>query len=195
VIDKTGRLAGIISEGDLMRRPESGTDRPPSWWLSLFLGPEEQTHAYVKSHGRRAADVMTTGVVTVDEYAPLEHVAHVLEKHRIKRVPVVRQGKIVGIVSRADLLHGLVARQAAHMPSVDDRTIKAEVIKGLSEAAISQTLLNVVVSGGKVHIWGVVENEEEKEAVRIAAEGAPGVKDVQLEVNAMPRGTRAVMLE
>jgi CBS-domain-containing membrane protein len=194
VIDKTGKLAGIVSEGDLMRRPESGTERRPSWWLSIFLGPEEQTHAYVKSHGRRAADVMTSNVITVDEHTPLEQVASVLERYRIKRVPVTRDGKVVGIVSRADLLHGLIARQAGRMPSVDDRTIKAQVLKGLAEAGISQTLLSVVVSAGKVHIWGVVENEEEREAVRIAAEGAPGVKEAQLEVNVMPRA-KAMMME
>ena len=195
VIDEAGKLVGIISEGDLMRRPESGTERHPSWWLSLFVGAEEQAHVYVKQHGRRASDVMTSNVVTVDEHTPLEHVAHVLEKHRIKRVPVTRNGKVTGIVSRADLLHGLIARQSAHMPTVDDRTIKAEVLKGLAEAGISRTLLSVVVSGGKVHVWGVVETEEEKEAVRVAAESAAGVKEVQLEVNAMPRGARAVMME
>jgi CBS domain-containing protein len=195
VIDKAGKLVGIISEGDLMRRPESGTERHPSWWLSLFLSPEDQTHAYVKSHGRRAADVMTPNVVTVDEHTPLEQVANVLEKHGIKRVPVVRDGKVVGIVSRADLLHGLIARQAGHMPSRDDRAIKADILQGLTEAGISKTLLSVVVSAGKVHIWGMVTTEEELEALRIAVENARGVKEVHFEVKTMPRGARAVMME
>jgi CBS domain-containing protein len=195
VIDRSGKLVGIISEGDLMRRPESETEHRRSWWLSLFMQPEAQTHEYVKIHGRRAADVMTTDVITVDEHTSLEHVATVLEKHRIKRVPVIRGGKVVGIVSRADLLHGLVARKVSHMPSADDRSIKAAVLKGLAEAGVSQTLLGVVVSGGVVHIWGVVPNEEEKEAVRVAAETAPGVKEIQLEVNTMPRSSRAVMME
>jgi CBS domain-containing protein len=195
VLDQSGNLLGIISEGDLMRRPEAGTERHPSWWLSLFLSPEEQTHNYVKSHGRRASDVMTRHVVTVPEDAPLEQVASILEKHRIKRVPVMRAGKVVGIVSRADLLHGLVARRAPTKVSADDRTIRAAVLNGLAEAGISQKLLSVVVSDGKVHIWGVAASDEEKDAIRIAAETALGVKEVQMEVSASPRATRAMIQE
>lgn len=195
VIDASGKLVGIISEGDLMRRPEAGTDRHPSWWLSLFISPEEQTHNYVRSHGLRASDVMTRHVVTVREDTPLEEVARLLEKHRIKRVPVVRGSQVVGIVSRADLLHGLIARQTAAQATADDRTIKAAVLAGLAEAGISQLLVSVVVSGGKVHIWGVAASAEEKEAIRIAAESAPGVKEVQIEVSVAPRAVRAMIQE
>jgi CBS-domain-containing membrane protein len=195
VVDKSGKVVGIVSEGDLMRRAESGTERHTSWWLSLFLQPEDQTHAYVKTHGHRAADVMTDRVITVEENTSLEHVADLLEKNRIKRVPVLRDGKMVGIVSRADLLHGLVARQAGQTPSADDRTIKQAILKGLRDGAIPQTLLSVVVTSGVVHVWGVVETEEQREAVRIAVEEAPGVKQVEFGVNVMPRGARTVMVE
>jgi CBS domain-containing protein len=195
VIDPAGKLVGIISEGDLMRRPEIGTERHPSWWLSMFISPEGQTHNYVKSHGHRASDVMTRHVFTVEEDTDLEDVATILEKHRIKRVPVMRGEKVVGIVSRADLLHGLVARQAAAKASADDRTIKAAVLRELAEAHVSQGLLSVVVSGGKVHIWGMVFSEEQKDAIRIAAESPQGVKEVQMEVNVAPRTGHAVMKE
>src|SRR5574338_371038 len=112
VVDSDGRLKGIVSEGDLIRRPELGTLRHRSWWLSLLSNAEEDAISYVKTHGGHARDVMTPEVITVDETAPLEQIADTLEKHGIKRVPVLGKGKLVGIVSRADLLRGLVARQS-----------------------------------------------------------------------------------
>ena len=110
VIDDGGRVIGIVSEGDLMRRPESETDRPRSWWLKLLETPEDRASQYLKSHGLTARDVMTREPITVTEDTPLEEIAIVLERRAIKRVPVLRNGKLVGIVTRADLLHGLVAR-------------------------------------------------------------------------------------
>src|SRR3972149_2283575 len=118
VVDADGRPVGIVSEGDLMRRPETGGERHPSWWLALVAEAETQDREYVKSHGGRARDVMTRDLVTVTEEASLEEIATLLEKHRIKRVPVVREGKLVGIVSRANLLQGIVARQCVPQPSI-----------------------------------------------------------------------------
>src|SRR6266536_3997807 len=116
VVEGDGRLVGIVSEGDLMRRPESGMERRPSWWLSFLLLPEQSAASYVKAHGRHAKDVMTRNVIMVEDSARIEGIAEILEKHGIKRVPVIREGKLVGIVSRADLLHGLVARQTGVSP-------------------------------------------------------------------------------
>ena len=110
VADHDGRVIGIVSEGDLMRRPESETVRPRSWWLELMETPEDRASQYLKSHGLTARDVMTREPITVAEDTPLEEIAMLLEQKAIKRVPVLRDGKLVGIVSRADLLHGLVAR-------------------------------------------------------------------------------------
>ena len=109
VIQPEGGLVGIVSEGDLMRCPETGAERHPSWWLGLLASPEKSALAYVKSHGGHARDVMTRNVISVNEEASLKEVAETLERHRVKRVPELRFGKLVGIVSRADLLHGLVA--------------------------------------------------------------------------------------
>ena len=191
VVDAGGQLVGIASEGDLMRRPESGMERRPSWWLSLLLLPEEQARKYVKTHGRHAQDVMTKHVLTVDEDASLETIADVLEKHRIKRVPVARQGKVMGIVSRADLLHGLVAQQSGAGSSIDDRAIKEAIERALADAGVMDLRLNIVVSGGVVHLWGTVITPDEKEAVRVAAENAPGVKGVCDHVHALPPDERA----
>jgi CBS domain-containing protein len=193
VVDDAGTLVGIVSEGDLMRRAETGTQRRASWWLSLLTDPEARARPYVKSHGRRVADVMTSRVVTVEEDTPLATIAETLEKHRIKRVPVLRDAKVVGIVSRADLLHGLIASRSAPSPSGDDRTIKTVILDNLREAGISRRLLNIVVSGGDVHIWGVVETQEELDAIRVAAEEAPGVKSVTCNIDVLPATARAVL--
>ncbi|SMF27622.1 BON domain-containing protein [Tistlia consotensis] len=193
VVDEAGRLLGIVSEGDLMRRPESGTERHPSWWLRLLGNPDDRPIAYIKSHGAHAAEVMTRDVISVGEDATLEQIADTLERHRIKRVPVLRDGKLVGIVSRADLLHGLVARQASPAPSKDDRMLKAEVEKAIQEAGAGPTFLSVVVAGGTVHLWGAVETAAEKQAARIAAEGVPGVRAVRDEIGVLPPVVRSVM--
>ncbi|MFZ2100032.1 MAG: CBS domain-containing protein [Oricola sp.] len=193
VVDSAGRLLGIVSEGDLMRRPESGTGRHPSWWLSLIASPDERAMAYVKAHGRHARDAMTRDVISVSEEASLEDVAELLEKHRIKRVPVLRDSKLCGIVSRADLLHGLVARKAAPAASASDGAIKVAVENALPEATVRPDFLNVVVSGGVVHLWGAVESDAQKQAARVAAESVPGVKDVRDEIGVLPPGVRSVM--
>jgi CBS domain-containing protein len=182
VVDQAGRVVGIVSEGDLMRRAEAGTERHPSWWLELLASPEDKARDYAKLHGLTAKDVMTRPAVTVAEDAPLGEIATLLERHRIKRVPVVRDGTIVGIVSRANLLHGLVAKAAAPAVASDDAGIREQVIAGIKAAGIPETYVNVVVAGGIVHVWGFVGSEAEKDAIRIAAETAPGVKTVQNNV-------------
>ena len=186
VVESDGRIVGIVSEGDLMRRTESETHRQPSWWRSLFLLPKRRAIDYVKAHGRRAGDVMTREVITVNDDASLEEIAELLERRRIKRVPVMRGGRLVGIVSRANLLHGLVAARTGGGPSADDRKLKAAVEKRLSDAGVRTQLLNVVVSGGVVHVWRVVATPEEKAAVRAAAESTPGLKEIRANVDALP---------
>lgn len=183
VVDHVGRVIGIVSEGDLMRRAEAGTERHPSWWLELLADPEEKARDYAKSHGLTAKDVMTRPAVTVAEDASLAEIATLLERHRIKRVPVVRDGAIVGIVSRANLLHGLVAKEeGAPAVASDDAGIREQVIAGIKAAGITEPYVNVVVAGGIVHVWGFVGSEAEKDAIRIAAETISGVKKVQCNV-------------
>jgi CBS domain-containing protein len=147
----------------------------------------------VKGHGRYVGDVMMTQVVTITEQTSLEEIVDTLEKHRIKRVPVMRNGKLVGIVSRADLLHALAARQDATSVTADDRTIKEALSRLLDRAQIDRRLLRVIVAGGVVRIWGVVGTAEQKDALRAAAESAPGVKAVHLNIDAVPASARAVM--
>jgi len=193
VVDAEGHVLGIVSEGDLVRRPELGTERHPSWWLRLFLAPEDRAREFVKSHGRRAKDVMTREVVTVDEDASLEDIAELLESRHIKRVPVVREGKIVGIVSRADLLRAFASRKTAPPPTGDDRTLRHRIEQALEEAGVRREFISVMVSGGVAHLWGIVDTPEEREAARVAAESVHGVRAVNIRLNILPPGTRALI--
>lgn len=186
VVDQQGRVMGIVSEGDLMRRTEAGTERHRSWWLGLLASPADKARDFAKSHGLTAKDVMTQPVVTVTEDASLAEIATLLERHRIKRVPVVRDGAIVGIVSRANLLYGLVAKEAAPVTTPDDATIRQRVIDRVKEAGIDEGYINVVVAGGVVHLWGLLDSQVEKEAVRIAAETTPGVRAVENNLGVLP---------
>ena len=193
VVDKEGHLLGILSEGDLIRRPENQTTGRASWWLRLLASPEEKAFAYVKSHGGHAGDVMTRKVVSVDENATLEHIASTLEQHRIKRVPVLQGRKLVGLVSRANLLHGLIAGKAAPVEPATDPALRTAVEVAVADAGVRTGLLSIVVSGGIVHMWGAVESHSEKQAARIAAEGVPGVAGVKDEIGVLPANVRSFM--
>ena len=191
VVDGNGRILGMLSEGDLMRRAETGTDERHSWWLSLVT--DLRVEAFVKSHGLHAKDVMTREVISVSEETPLDEVATLLERRRIKRVPVVRDGKLVGIVSRANLLHGLVALRAGPTPSGGDQGIRAAIIDALVKVGIPRHFLNVVVSNGVVHLWGAAQSESERDAVRIAAETTPGVKRIENHMFVLPARLRGAL--
>jgi len=182
VVDAGGRLVGIVSEGDLVRRVETGTAGSRAWWLELLADPATLALEYVKTHGRRAADVMTRTVVTVEENASLADVARLLEGRRIKRVPVVRDGRIVGIVSRADLVRGLAVRSIEPQPATvaDDRAIREGVLAALrGQPWWLGTYQTVVVIDGVVHLWGMARSVAERAAMRVAAENVPGVRGVE----------------
>jgi CBS domain-containing protein len=186
VIDTDGRLVGMVSEGDLLRRAEDGSHRHGSWWLRLFSGSGENAADYVKTHGRSAADVMTRDVVTVAKDTSAGDVAHLLETKRIKRVPVLRDGKVVGIVSRADLLRGLAARRDAPTAtaSIEDETIRKQILEEIEAGDWAPTYgVSVIVVEGIVQIWGFVDSQEQREALRVASVNVPGVKGVELNVS------------
>jgi CBS-domain-containing membrane protein len=195
VVDANGRVQGIVSEGDLIRRVETGTEvRRRSWWLEFLAGSDGMALDYLKSHGRTAGDVMTREVVTIGERTPLEKIATLLERHRIKRVPVVRNGKVVGIVSRANLLHGLAAQKTGGGTSATtDRAIRARVLKDLEEAGVHKLYVNVVVTKGVVELWGFVETDAQKRALEVATKNARGVKRVLDNVSVISPRVRVSM--
>ncbi|SDK96124.1 CBS domain-containing protein [Franzmannia pantelleriensis] len=191
VVGAEDKVLGIVSEGDLMHRVETGTERRSSWWLANLFSGTQSAGEYVKSHGRKAGEIMTPDPVTITEDTPLDEVAKLLEKHHIKRVPVVRDGRLVGIVSRANLLHGLAMAgvSKAQAPSSDDREIRAAIIKELKDNTdVLTDHINVMVSGGEVQLWGLVESKQEKLAVQVAAENINGVMRVENHLGFMPRG-------
>ena len=188
VVDGSGNLLGVVSEGDLMRRPEAGTERRPSWWLTLISEPQDEAREYLKSHGLHARDVMTRHVLTVEEDASLQDIASLLEKHRIKRVPVVRAGQVVGIVSRANLLQALVAQSRPAAPQADDRALREAVMEALKATGARTLYINVVASEGVVHLWGMAHSEDEKNAMCVAAEAVTGTRQVCERITLLPRG-------
>ena len=181
VLSDSGTLVGMVSEGDLLRRPELGTQKHRRRWVSFFSGVDEQAREFTKTHALHAGDVMTKQVIHVSEQTPLGDLVGLMEKHNIKRLPVLSDGKLVGIVSRADLLRALAARQANPLPppAESDATIRAamnEVLKN-EEWAMS-AMVNVIVSEGAVHLWGVIDSDDQRQALRVAAENIPGVTAV-----------------
>jgi CBS domain-containing protein len=197
VVDAKGGLLGIVSEGDLMRRPEAGTEvRRRSWWLRLFSDQADLARDFVKTHGLRATDVMTREVVTVGDDTPLAAIAQILEERRIKRVPVVRGERLVGIVSRADLLRAVAARwprsdAAAGKP--DDRAIRERLLETIRSAEwVTDAFVNVMVTDGVVHLWGVIESDVQRDALRVAAERIPGVRAVEDHLGNLPPWSAAI---
>jgi CBS-domain-containing membrane protein len=179
VVDDHGKLVGIVSEGDLLHRAETGTQRRHSWWLSGLIGPDTLASEYIKANARQVADVMTRNVITATPDAPLHQVAALLEKNSIKRVPVVENGQLVGIVSRANLIQALASTRKGLEIPLSDTTIREKITAELKSQPWSHTaLLNVTVNDGVVDIGGVAQSETERKAIRVAAEAVPGVRAV-----------------
>jgi Mg/Co/Ni transporter MgtE len=180
VVDQTGRVIGIISEGDLLHRAETGTERRKSWWLGLVAGASAQAENFTREHGRTVRDVMTSNIVSVDEDAPLNDVVHLLESRRIKRVPVLKDRQVVGIISRANLMRVLATIEPeTAAPTEDDRTLRDRVLqayKGQSWAPYFGE--NVVVKDGVVHLWGSVRTEAQHQALLVGARNVAGVREV-----------------
>jgi CBS domain-containing protein len=177
VVDASGRAIGIVSEGDLLRRCEIGTERQRSQWLELLLDRSMQAADFSKAYGLFARDVMTRDVISVSPDTDLGEIARILEQRRIKRVPVVQDGMPVGIVSRANLLRGLIATASGGGGDLDLRTAIENRLR--DEPWIDLSRLNIVVSDGVVHLWGIVRSEEQRRALKIAAESIPGVRAVE----------------
>ena len=182
VVDATGALVGVVSEGDLIRRPEIETADHRSWWLRFFTSDEDLARSFVKTHGLRARDVMTQPAVTVAPNADLAEVVRVLEGKRIKRVFVVDQGRLAGVITRADLLRALHTRKALAPRAVlpNDKEIRSRILTevGKQEDWASGTVINVQVAEGIVHLWGVVDHESQRKALLLLVERVPGVKSV-----------------
>ncbi|HXQ54128.1 MAG TPA: CBS domain-containing protein [Stellaceae bacterium] len=180
VVSATGALVGMVTEGDLLRRAETGTERHRPSWLEFLLGPGRLAGEYVHTHGRKIEEVMTTKVITVTPDTPLEQVVGLMEKHRIKRLPVLDHGKLAGIVSRANLLSLLAHLSPMAPPTTpSDADIRKRVLAEIDQGRWAPPgCIDAIVSNGKVELRGVIGDEREREALRVAAENVPGVKTV-----------------
>jgi CBS domain-containing protein len=180
VIDPSGALVGVVTEGDFLRRSETGTERKRPRWLEFLVGPSRLADEYVHTHARIVKDVMTPEPVTVSADAGLDEAVQIMESRRIKRLPVVRGGRVVGIVSRANLLHALVSlATAAPPPARTDVAIREAVLAEFEKLTWAPAaLVDPVVRDGVVELWGTITEEAQREALKVCAQNMPGVKSV-----------------
>lgn len=180
VITANGDLVGIVTEGDFLRRSETGTQRRRSRWIEFLLGPGKLAEEYVRTSGRKVHEVMTPVVHTVTEDASIEEVVRLMERHHIKRVPVLRGTRVVGIITRANLMRALVKSALQQEPiSADDRAIRDRLLADLKQQPWAPlALIDISVKDGVVTISGTVTDDRQREALRVAAENVPGVKQV-----------------
>jgi CBS domain-containing protein len=180
VIDQKGGLVGIVTEGDFLRRAETGTQRRRPRWLEYLIGPGRLADEYTRSHGRKVSEIMTADPLTITEDTPLDGIVRLMEKHQIKRLPVVRDQQVVGMVSRANLVHALASFACDIRPmSAGDQAIRDRILAELaSQSWAPVALVDVHVRDGVVELWGMITDERERKAIVVAAENAPGVKAV-----------------
>jgi CBS domain-containing protein len=180
VIDAADGLVGVVTEGDFLRRTETATQRRRPRWLEFIVGPGRLADEYVHSHARRVSEVMTPEPITVTEDASLEEIVTLMEKRRIKRVPVVRDSKVVGLVSRANLLHALASVARGMRPSAaGDEAIRDQILAELKKQRWAPTMIDVIVRDGVVDLWGTITDERARQALIVAAENVPGIKAVR----------------
>ncbi|MGD9879714.1 MAG: CBS domain-containing protein [Reyranella sp.] len=180
VVDDAGKLVGIVSEGDLIHRVEIGTERRRGSWLALLIDEHAPAADYIKSHAAKVGDIMTRKVVTATPDTPLQDVAMMMEMNGIKRIPVVRDGEMVGLVSRANLVQAVATAGTKLEIPVSDAMIRERLMSRLrSESWANTSLLNATVNDGVVTLWGLTDSPTERQAIRVAAEGTPGVVAVR----------------
>jgi predicted transcriptional regulator len=181
VVDASGALVGILSEGDFLRRRETATERRRSRWLEFLMGPGKIASEYTHSHGAKVSEVMSDEVQTVEEGTPLADVVELMERHRIKRVPVTRGKKMTGIVTRSNLMQAMVgmARSEQAAPKGDAEIRERLLAEIQKEQWAPAAMVNVVVHKGVVELWGAVVDDRQREALKVAAENTPGVKGVK----------------
>lgn len=209
VIDSDEQVVGVLSEGDLVRRSGTDAETREAWWLEGLADSDDRARSFAQARGRLAKDVMSTSVITAGEDDSLAQIARMLEKHRIKRVPIVRHKRLVGIVSRANLLHGLAAVSSSDLePSQpptqsqvaspddglrDDRSTRATILNTIHNNIGLRSPVNVIVRNGIVELWGGVETEAQRQAVRAAAEAAPTVKSVNDHLSVLSPALRVLL--
>lgn len=179
VLDKEGELVGIVTEGDFLRRGELGTQRRRPKWLEFIVGPGRLAQEYTHSAGRKVEEIMTPDPWTIAEGDRLEAVVDMMERHHVKRLPVTRGGRMVGIVSRANLMHALasIARDITAIPPANDSIIRQNILTAIAKQDWAPHI-NVIVKNGIAELYGVITDDRERQGLIVAAENVPGVQGV-----------------
>jgi len=184
VVDEQGRLVGLLSEADLLHRKEIGTQLVRPWWLEAVTPASTLAAEFLQAHGTAARELMSKKVVSAAPSAPLSEIAALMERHRVKRIPIVEDGRLIGIVSRSNLVQALASAPPSVGKTIEqDRVIRAELLSRLAQQRWTDFGdRNVTVSDGIVHIWGLVGSPAEREALAALAAEVPGVKRVADEM-------------
>ena len=181
VVDNDGKLVGMVTESDFLHRSEIGTERKRSRWLDAFLGPGEAAEAYVHAHGVTVRDVMTHDPVTVSESTPLDEIVDIVERRKIRRLPVTRDGRVIGIISRANLMRALVSLH--HMvlgPANDDATIRERILSDIAAQSWAVGAhVDVTVRDGVADLWGTISDKSQRDALRALVGSTPGIERVE----------------
>jgi CBS domain-containing protein len=187
VVDAAGRLVGIVSEGDFIRRAEIGTERRRGRWLTFLAGADRVALDFARSNGRKVGEIMTAPPLTIGEDTPLADIVGIMEAHNVKRLPVMRGDSLVGTVTRTDFLPA-VARLARNAKgfSLDDDRIRDLVITAMADAPWRPCAMNVDVRDGIVRLRGNVKSDKVRHAAIIAAENVPGVRRVEDDLTIYP---------
>lgn len=190
VVGDDGKLAGMISEGDLMHRSETGTERQHSWWLRPIAGESTLASEYIQNHTHKISDLMRRKVITAKPDTPLSEIAVLMERNGIKRVPIMQDGELVGIVSRANLVQAIASAPTGLEVPLADEAIRDKLIAKLQAQPWAHTdRFNVTVHNGVVSFWGIANSETERKALCVAAETTPGVRAVNDYMAPRPLGS------
>jgi CBS domain-containing protein len=178
-----GVLVGMLTEGDLLRRAETQTERRRPRWLEFMRGPGSLAEDYVRTHGRKVGEVMTEPVISVTEDSSLAQIVLLMEHHRVKRLPVLRGGALAGIISRADLMRvlgGLIEKESVLASALRDAEIQNNLLAALAQSSWAPRAgITIAVKEGVVTLKGTITDETLREALQVAAENAPGVRAVR----------------
>ncbi|MBL8806460.1 MAG: CBS domain-containing protein [Rhodospirillales bacterium] len=183
VLDPKKRLLGIVSEGDLVKRAELGAAKKGSWWLEILTTDRDLARQYARAHGRRVADVMTRTCIVAGPDAPVATLAEMMERHKIKRIPIVDEGRVVGVVARADLVAAFVRTSGtvAAVHAANDAGAAAEIRRRIGrEPWIGSTMVSVSVAKGIAAFSGIVSSVAQRDALRAIAEDVEGVRRADL---------------
>ncbi|TDR90023.1 CBS domain-containing protein [Enterovirga rhinocerotis] len=184
VVSEAGELVGILTEGDLLRRAELGTEKRRTRWLEFLAGPGKLAEEYSQARGRRVAELMTERVVSIPLSAPLSEAVDLMTRNKVKRLPVVDGQRVVGILSRSDLLRALSRSMPApnRQVSKPDADLLKEVEAEMGKLPFATGAIEIGVAEGVVRLTGAIMDERERNAIRIAAENVPGVRGVRDEL-------------